>query len=326
MSKSGEPGILFSNDKEVGANPCVEISLRANQFCNLCEINADTIENQEDFNERARAAAFIGTLQASYTDFHYLRSIWKETTEKEALIGIGITGIGSGKLNNLNLIEASKIVVIENKRVCKIININPSARNTTIKPSGTSSGVLGTSSGVHSWFDEYYIRHIRVGKNESIYKYLAKKHPELVEDDYFKPHSQAIIKIPQCAPENAISSDETPLELLERVRRFNIEWIRTGHVKGANSNNVSTTVRIKDDEWSKVGEWMWKNRNDYNGISVLPYDGHTYVQAPFESITKEKYEEMYKSLKEINLSKIIEEDDNTDLQGEIACSGGACAV
>jgi len=325
-SNSGEPGILFSNDKEYGVNPCCEISLRANQFCNLVEVNAGDIEDEADFSSRVKAATFLATLQAGFTDFHYLREIWKETTEKEALIGVGITGIGSGKLDDVNLKNAAKIVTDENKRVAKIIGINTAARSTTIKPSGTSSIVLGTASGVHAYHAPYYIRRVRVGKNEAIYKFLAKKHPELVEDDYFKPHIQAIISVPQESPKGAKYRDESPLTLLERAKRFNIDWVRCGHVKGANTNNVSVTVSIKKDEWDKVGEWMWENKDFYNGISVLDYDGGSYVQAPFEEITKEKYDEMMKVLKDVDLTKIVEEEDNTDLQGEAACAGDACAV
>jgi len=326
LSNSGEPGILFSNDKEWGTNPCGEIALRPYQFCNLCEINGSNIVNQEDFNHRAKNASFIGTLQAGYTDFHYLRDVWKETTEKEALIGVGITGIGSGALDNLNLSEASKIVIQENKRVSKLIGINSAARTTTVKPGGTVSLVIGSSSGIHAWHDHYYIRRIRVGKNESIYKYLSKKHPELIEDDYFKPHIQAVISIPQMAPTNAKFRTEPSLTLLERTKLFNVEWIRPGHIKGSNTHNVSVTVSIRENEWEEVGNWMWNNREYYNGISVLPYDGGTYVQAPYESITKEKYDEMLSLLKDIDVDKISEHEDNTDLRAELACSGDSCEI
>ena len=155
-SNSGEPGFLFTNDKDAGTNPCAEINLKANQFCNLCEINASDIETQEEYNARAKAAAFIGTLQASYTDFHYLRDVWKKTTEKEALLGIGMTGIASGAVFKLNMKEAAKVAVEENERVAKVLGINKAARVTTVKPSGTTSLVLGTSSGIHAWHDDFY--------------------------------------------------------------------------------------------------------------------------------------------------------------------------
>ena len=325
-SGSGEPGVYFSNDKDWGTNPCCEIGLRPYQFCNLCELNVSDIESQEDLNNRAKAAAFIGTLQAGYTDFHYLRDIWKETTEKDALIGVGMTGIGSGEILKWDLKQASKEVVAENKRVANLVGIRPAARTTTIKPSGTSSLVLGCSSGVHAWHNDYYIRRIRVGKNESIYGYLATNHPGLVEDEYFRPNEQAVIQVPQAAPSGSILRTESPFDLLERVKRFNTEWVKIGHIKGQNTHNVSCTISVKDNEWEDVGKWMWENRNNFNGISVLPYDGGTYIQAPFEDITKEKFDEMMSHLHSIDLSNVVEEEDNTDLSGEIACSGGACEV
>ena len=325
-SNSGEPGVYFSNDKDWGTNPCCEIALRSFQFCNLTEINVSNIESQDALNERSKIGAFLGTLQASYTDFHYLRDIWKKTTEKEALIGVGMTGIASGEVLKYNLEEAAEVAKKVNREIADIVGINPAARVTTIKPSGTSSLVLGTSSGIHAWHNDYYIRRMRVGKNESLYQYLAKYHPELVEDDFFKAHIQAVISVPQKSPYNAIMRDESALELLERVRKFNTEWVKTGHRKGANTNNVSATVSIKPNEWKEVGEWMWKYNETFNGLSVLPYDNGSYVQAPFEDISQSTYYRLEKTLSTINLTKIKENTDETDLNGEVACSGGACEI
>ena len=326
LSGAGEPGIYFNNDKDWGTNPCCEIALRPFQFCNLCEVNVSNIESQEDFDERVKAASFIGTLQAGYTNFHYLRPIWQETTEKDALIGISMTGIGSGTVLGYDMKEAAKIVKKENTRVAKLIGINSSARCTTVKPAGTTSLTLGTSSGIHAWHNDYYIRRIRVGKNESMYKYLNEHHPELVEDEYFRPHDTAVIEIPQKAPEGSILRTESPFALLDRVKKIAMEWVKPGHRKGSNSHNVSATISLRENEWDYAGEWMWENRKHYNGLSVLPYDGGTYTQAPFEDITREKYEEMLKSLTDINLSNIVEEHDDTDLKGELACAGGACEI
>lgn len=341
-SGSGEPGVYFSNDKDWGTNPCCEIALRPYQFCNLTEVNVADTYTQEELESRVKAAAFIGTLQAGYTDFHYLRDIWQRTTEKDALIGVGMTGIGSGAVMKLNLRKAAKVVKEENARVAKLIGINPAARTTTVKPSGTSSLVLGTSSGIHGWHNDYYIRRVRVGKNEAIYNYLATNHPELVEDEFFRPHEQAVISVPQKAPEGSIFRYEKPLKLLERVKKFNLEWVREGHRDGQNTHNVSVTVNVKKEygkrdpetgkkpiklnEWPMVGEWMWENRDTFNGISVLPYDGGSYVQQPFENCSEETYHEMMKSLRNIDLSKVIELDDNTDLSGELACSSGNCEI
>jgi ribonucleoside-triphosphate reductase len=326
LSGAGEPGIYLNNDKDWGTNPCCEIALRPFQFCNLCEVNVSNIESQEDLNSRVKAAAFIGTLQAGYTEFHYLRPIWQETTEKDALIGVSMTGIGSGTVLGYDMKKAASIVKRENTRVSKILGINKAARCTTVKPAGTTSLTLGTSSGIHAWHNDYYIRRIRVGKNESIYGYLNENHPELVEDEYFRPHDTAVIQIPQKAPKGAILRTESPFQLLERVKKIATEWVASGHRNGSNTHNVSATISLKENDWDLAGEWMWENRKSYNGLSVLPYDGGSYTQAPFEDITKEKYEEMMESLTNVDLSKVIEEKDETNLTGELACAGGSCEI
>ena len=326
LSGAGEPGIYLSNDKDWGTNPCCEIALRPYQFCNLCEVNVSDIESQEDLNNRVKAAAFIGTLQAGYTDFHYLRPVWRRTTEKDALIGVSMTGIGSGTVLGYNMKEAAKAVKEENARVASILGINSAARSTTVKPAGTTSLTLGTSSGIHAWHNDYYIRRIRVGKNEAIYSYLSIYHPELIEDEYFRPHDTAVISIPQKAPDGAILRTESPFQLLDRIKRITTEWVRPSHRTGNNTHNVSATVSLREHEWDAAGQWMWDNREYYNGLSVLPYDGGTYKQAPFEDITEEQFHSMMKSLHNIDLSKVIELDDNTDLSGELACAGGACEI
>jgi ribonucleoside-diphosphate reductase alpha chain len=325
-SGSGEPGVYFTNNPRWGTNPCVEIALRNHQFCNLTEINASDVDTQDELVARSKAAAFIGTLQAGYTDFHYLRDVWKRNTEKDALIGVGMTGIGSGTVSKLDLTAATDVVKEENERVAKIIGINNAARTTCIKPSGTTSLVVGSSSGIHAWHSKFYIRNIRLGKNESLYKYLAENNPELIQDDFFSPTTQAVVGIPVKAPDSAIFRTESALELLERVKKFTVEWVKPGHIKGDNSHNISATISIKPEEWKEVGEWMWKNREYYNGLSVLPFSEHTYVQAPFEECTEEKYTELLASLKEIDLTKVIEEDDNTNLTDSVACGGGKCEV
>ena len=326
LSGAGEPGIYLSNDKDWGTNPCCEIALRPFQFCNLCEVNVSNIESQDDLNERVKVAAFIGTLQAGYTSFHYLREIWQETTEKDALIGVSMTGIGSGTVLGYNMKAAARIVKEENARVADLIGINRTARATTVKPAGTTSLTLGTSSGIHAWHNDYYIRRIRVGKNESIYKHLAKHHPELIEDEYFRPHDTAVIQVPQKAPAGAIMRTESPFQLLERVKKVAQEWIKPGHRTGSNSHNVSATISLRSHEWDAAGEWMWENKNYYNGLAVLPYNGGTYTQAPFEDITEDVYNRLMKTLFAVDLSSIIEEEDETDLKGELACAGGVCEI
>jgi ribonucleoside-diphosphate reductase alpha chain len=167
---------------------------------------------------------------------------------------------------------------------------------------------------------------MRVGKNESIYTHLQIHHPELLEDEYFRPHDTAVISVPQKAPVGAITRSESALQLLKRVKSVTEGWIRPGHKSGQNTHNVSATVSIRPDEWTDVGEWMWENRDCYNGLSVLPADGGTYKQAPFEDCSPEKYQVLLEALKNIDLTKVIELDDDTNLSGELACAGGACEI
>jgi ribonucleoside-triphosphate reductase (thioredoxin) len=326
LSGAGEPGIYFNHDKDWGTNPCCEIALRPYQFCNLCEVNVSDVTSQEDLNERVKAASFIGTLQAGYTEFHYLREIWQETTEKDALIGISMTGIASKAVLKMDMPKAADVVKRENSRVAKLIGINKAARTTCVKPAGTTSLVLGTSSGIHAWHNEFYIRRLRVGKNEPIYKYLKETNPDLVQDEYFRPHDTAVIEIPQSAPKGSITRTESAFDLLKRVKQVATEWVKPGHRKGSNTHNVSATISLKKDEWDKAGKWMWDNREFYNGLAVLPYDGGSYTQAPFEDITEEEFNKRVKLLNDVNLSHIIEATDETDLSGELACAGGSCEI
>lgn len=325
-SGSGEPGIYLTNDRDWGTNPCCEIALRPYQFCNLVEINAANIESQQDLNERSRAASFIATLQASYTDFHYLRDIWRKNTEKDALLGVSMTGIASDSNLELNFEEASSIVKEQNKLLAEELGINVAARTTAVKPAGTTSLVVGSSSGIHAWHAPYYLRRMRVGKNEAIYTFLQIYHPELIEDEYFSPNTTAVITVPQKAPEGAITRTESTLDLLERVKLISRDWVKSGHIKGQNTHNVSCTVSVRPDEWKIVGEWMWVNKEYYNGLSVLPYDGGTYKQTPFEDCTKETYDKLMETLKDVDLTKVVELQDDTILGDNIACGGAGCEI
>ena len=325
-SGSGEPGFYLTNDKDWGTNPCCEIALRPYQFCNLVEVNASDLVSQEDYEIRVKAATLIATLQAGYTDFHYLRDVWRRNTEKDALIGVSMTGIASGAVLELDMKAAAKAVKAENERVAKLLGIKPAARMTCVKPAGTTSLTLGTSSGIHAWHAPYYLRRIRVGKNESIYTHLLLHHPELVEDEYFRPHDTAVIQVPQKSPEGAITRKESALQLLKRVKAVSEQWVRAGHRRGQNTHNVSATISIKCAEWADVGDWMWENRDCYNGLSVLPYDGGNYKQAPFETCSQERYDALVAELTDVDLTKVIEFEDDTNLSGELACSGGSCEI
>jgi len=339
-SGSGEPGIYWTNNKDWGTNPCCEIGLRPYQFCNLCEVNVSDIEDQTDLNDRVGTAAFFGTLQAGFTDFHYLRPIWQKTTQKDALLGIGMTGIGSGEILKYDLDIAANTAKVMNSMISEVIGINEAARVTCIKPSGTTSLVLGTASGIHAWHNDYYLRTMRFNKNEDIASYLIVNHPELCEDDVLRPADTVCVRIPVKAPENSILRTETAIDTLERVKRFSLEWIKGGHINGDNTHNVSATISIdKDrkymievfsdsyqDEWEVVGEWMWENRDVYNGLSVLNYFGGSYIQAPFEDISKEEYEKRISTIQSIDLTKVTELDDTVDFGQVAACAGGACEI
>jgi len=336
-SGSGEPGIYWTNNLDWGTNPCCEIALRPYQFCNLCEVNVSDVTCQEDLNNRVTAAAFFGTLQAGFTDFHYLRPIWSKTTQKDALLGIGMTGIGSGEILKYNLAAAARVAKMTNAIISEQIGTNEAARVTCIKPSGTTSLVLGTASGIHAWHNDYYLRTMRFGKNEDIASYLMVNHPELVEDDVLRPHDTICVRIPVKAPEGSIFRTERALETLRRVKKFSMEWIKEGHNIGDNTHNVSATISIDKnkkydalfgviDEWEAVGMWMWENREVYNGLSVLPYFGGSYVQAPFEDISKEEYEKRIATLHTLDLTKVTELDDSVEFGQVSACSGGACDI
>ena len=341
-SGSGEPGLYWTNNKDWGTNPCCEIALRPYQFCNLCEVNVSNVESQEDLNERVAAAAFFGTLQAGFTDFHYLRPIWAKTTQKDALLGIGMTGIGSGEILKYDLEIAADVAKNVNSMISAKIGTNEAARITCVKPSGTTSLVLGTASGIHAWHNDYYLRTMRFNKNEDIAVYLIENHPELCEDDVLRPTDTVCVRIPVKAPEGSILRTETAIDTLERVKHFSTQWIKNGHLNGDNTHNVSATISIDStrkypfyeemgeiwerDEWEEVGIWMWENREFYNGLSVLNYDNGTYVQAPFENITKEQYEKRIVTLKSIDLTNVTEVEDNVEFSQIASCAGGACSV
>jgi ribonucleoside-diphosphate reductase alpha chain len=237
-----------------------------------------------------------------------------------------MTGIGSGEILKYNLETAAHIAKLTNSIISAVIGINEAARVTCIKPSGTTSLVLGTASGIHAWHAPHYLRTMRFGKNEDLAAYLMVNHPELVEDDVLRPHDTICVRIPVKAPEGSIFRTESPLETLERVKKFATEWIKTGHNTGDNTHNVSATISIRDGEWPTVGQWMWDNKEYYNGLSVLNYWGGSYVQAPFEDITEEQYNERVSHLKSIDLTNVTELDDSVDFGQVAACAGGACEV
>lgn len=326
-SGCGEPGIYWTNNEDWGTNPCCEIGLKPYQMCNLTTINVSAIHSQTDFNLAAGAAAFLGTLQAGYTDFHYLNPKWKQQCEEEALLGVSMTGIASGNIDHLDKTEAATFAAEVNEQLAAELGINAAARITAVKPEGTSSLVLGTSSGIHAWHGEYYIRRMRAGKDEAMAQYLAEVVPELVEEDVTDPN-QVVLSFPQKAPEGAVTRHESMMDLLERVKHISEDWVAAGHRSGDNRHNVSCTISVKDGEWAQLTDWMWEHRDAYNGISVMPHFGSVaYPQMPFEDITREQYEAMLPLLQRIDISQVREADGSAiDLAAEAACAGGVCEL
>lgn len=312
-------GLLVSN--------CAEVGLNSMQFCNLTTINQTGVETEKHLMDRVHAATFLGTLQATYTDFPYLRPGWKEMTEKEALLGVSFTGVADNAkfITNDLLIKAAKYAIEVNQKYAAKLGINPAARVTTLKPEGTSSCVLGSSSGVHTRFADYYIRRIRMNKDDALAVYLKNVIPDLVEDD--KMGSGVVVSVPQESPQGSlVRSNETALTAFYRALQYNSTWITYGHVSGDNKNNVSVTISVKDEEWDELREAMWDNRMGYNGVSLLPYDGGTYIQAPFEECTEETFKQMEELVKNVDLKYVREEEDNTNRIEQLACVGGVCEI
>lgn len=327
-SRAGEPGFFWTDDPDMGTNPCVEISLRPDSFCNLSIVNQTGVTTKEELLSRIYSAAFLGTLQASYTDFPYISENWRKTTEEDALLGVSFTGIAdsNGVVKDSWLREGARLVLEVNEEYAKKIGINIAARTTCVKPEGTSSCVLGSSSGIHNRKSRYYLRRVQINKDDPLYLYLLFTVPDLVDDAIGVPNT-AVVTIPQESPEDAPTDEgSNVLELFNRVMTYNKNWVAPGHRTGANKHNVSCTLSVRDEEWDGLLQPMWEERFNYSGISLFPFDNGTYQQAPFESCTKEMFDSYNKLVKEIDLTKVKEFDNNTKLIESVACSGGACEI
>jgi len=340
-SKSGERG-LFSRvaaqkiaarngrrdpNYDFGTNPCSEIILRSNQFCNLSEIVVREDDTEETLKAKAEVAAIIGTLQATLTDFRYLRNIWKKNTEEEALLGVSMTGIMDNKLLSTPnsphcevVLENVRNVAIEtNKKWAKKLGINQSTAVTAVKPSGTVSQLVDSASGIHPRFSKHYIRRVRSDKKDPLAVFMsAAGFP--VEDDVMSD-SSSVFSFPVKAPETSVTvSDVGAMHQLELWKMYQNHWCE---------HKPSITVYYTDSEFLQVAQWIWDNFDLCSGISLLPVSEHTYQQAPYEDITPEQYEEVLASMpKDINWSDLqyFEQEDNTTGSQELACTGGACEI
>lgn len=340
---SGEPGIFLTNDKEMGVNPCGEASLLPYQFCNLTEINMTAVTSEEDFFKFCEAAAIIGTIQASFTDFNpnILRSEWKKNTEKDSLLGVSMTGILSRGVLSLPLEKGAQIVLKTNEEWAKKLGINVASRTTMVKPAGTTSCVLGTSSGIHPWYSsEGYIRRVTVKTNEPIYNVLKTYFSELIEHS-----NQNIVTretygsevdtervwmcFPIDVPEDAITQDIELIDFLNIVKHVFQHWVLPGHRDGKNTHNISCTVHVKEGEWESFVKWLWENIEYYNGITAYPYNSNVYQHLPFEKTTRERFEEMKGSLNNTNFPgfrNVYENTHNNMSKHSLACSSGSCEL
>ena len=340
-SKSGERGI-FNMDavrkhiekfgrrdasRVAGTNPCAEILLRPNEFCNLTEVVVKESETQETLAQKIRLATLLGTWQSTLTNFKYIRKSWKTNCEEERLLGVSLTGIFGSKLTSTNGPELKQLLeelrlgaVAVNAEEAAKLGIPASVAITCVKPSGTVSQLTGVSSGVHPWYSEYYIRTVRADNKDPLTAFL-KAAGIPAEPDVMKPDNTTVFSFPIKAPEGAVVTENlTAIEHLELWKTYREHW--TEH-------NPSVTINVRENEWMDVGAWVFKNFDHIGGVSFLPASEHTYRQAPYQAITKEEYElaqsEMPKNISWQDLSMFETEDGTTGSQ-ELACSGGVCEV
>jgi len=333
MNGWGEPGVIWSNGSEdnledfQGVNPCVELSLRNCGLCNLSEVIASKCESREEFFKACMAAAFFGTLQAGLNNFPFLRDIWKKNAEEESLIGVSITGqaMAPNLMTEDILTLGAQLVNTINTAVAGRIGISPAKRTTCVKPSGSTSASLGCTSGIHAAHSAYFIRRIRTTKLSPLGAHLIAKYgvqnKGFVEQCVYSD-KDIVLSVP-CKMVGSVSRHEGVKGLLARVKTVTDSWINTGYREGSEKNNVSLTVSYTDDEKVALSNWMWDNRYNYRGVSILPYSGE-YQQAPFEEISKDKYDELIEKCPNINVSEIVY-DDASRMQ-VAACVGGSCEV
>jgi len=334
-SGSGERGIVSQyglqamaperrdGSQIVGLNPCAEIALRNGQLCNLTEVVCRENDTREDLIRKVKAATILGTLQASLTDFKYVRNVWKKNCEEEALLGVSLTGIQDCKLlqkPNPKLLKAMKQAAIEtNIEYANRIGINPAAAITTVKPSGTVSQLVDSASGIHGRFSPYYIRSVRQANNDPLTQ-LLKDQGVPNEPDAMNPAKTTVFYFPIKSPEGAIlANEQSAIEQLENWKVFKEHWAE---------HSVSVTVYVKEDEWMEVGSWVYKNFDYITGISFLPYSDHTYAQAPYQDCIKEEYEAAVKAMPVVDFSKLslYEFEDNTEGAQTLACVSGGCEI
>lgn len=333
-SQTGEPGISLMNDQQWFYNPCHEIALKS--FCNLTSVNVAACRNQQEFLSAVRAATLIGVLQKNYTNFHYISRQWQVDCEKEALLGVSFTGLAMGWnfIIQDNLLEKASTVALDtDKLFSHQLGMPPAARIGAIKPSGTESAELGVTSGIHAAHDAFYIRRVRLDRNSGIADYLINlagiAEPgcdHLIEKD-LTSEGMVVVNIPIAQKNTLLRTSESAIDLLERCKFINQKWIVPTHRYGPNHHNVSVTVNYKPHEQGDIYAWMLANKNHFSGISLLPDDGGTYVQAPFSSISEDVYTKRIAALPaNIDFAQLVGGADRTkdDRVIDWACTGDNC--
>ncbi|MDO8573010.1 MAG: ATP cone domain-containing protein [bacterium] len=307
-----------------GTNPCGEIVLKSKQFCNLSEIVARADDTEESLLKKARLAAILGTYQSTLTNFPYLSKEWKEQCDEDRLLGVSITGQwDSPAVRDANVMKKLREMAVKtNQEYAKRFKVNPSTSVTCVKPSGTVSQLVDASSGMHPRHAPYYIRRIRISSTDNLFKMLQDQgvpyYPEVGQDP--KNATTYVLEFPVKAPAGSIfKDDQTAIEQLEYWKMVKENF--TEH-------NPSVTISVGDNEWVEVANWLYSNWDMIGGLSFLPRSNHVYKLAPYEPITKEKYEELAKRFKHIDFSKIVTYESQDDTQGakELACVSGVCEV
>jgi ribonucleoside-diphosphate reductase alpha chain len=312
------------NPYDWGTNPCGEITLRSKQFCNLTSIVIREEDTVETMLEKIELASILGTFQATLTDFPYLSKEWAENCRKEALLGVSLTGYFDNALarEEANLVLMRDKAVEINKVFAERFGINQSTCVTCIKPSGNSSQLLDTASGMHPRYSHFYIRRVRVSSTDPIYKMMKDQgipcKPEVGQTE--ESATSWVLEFPVKAPEGAIVKDDvSAIEMLEEWKKLKVSF--TEH-------NPSVTIYVGNDEWISVANWVYENWDIVGGLSFLPRSDFVYQLAPYEEITKEQYEQMAGQISEIDFSKLVvyENEDQTQGSKELACAGGNCEI
>jgi ribonucleoside-triphosphate reductase len=335
-SQSGERGIFNriaakkqagkngrrDTNHEFGTNPCSEIILRPYQFCNLTEVVCRADDTQESLKRKVELATILGTIQATFTEFRYLRNIWKRNTEEEALLGVSFTGMMDSPLKDMyyesaDQLEELKAHAVETNKVwAERLGINQSTAITCVKPSGTVSQLVDSASGLHPRFSPFYVRRVRNSVNDPLTQFLASQGVPW-EMDKMSPNT-AVFSFPQKSPDGAVCKDGlTAIQQMEYWKHIQDNWCE---------HKPSITVYYGADEYMELGAWVWEHFDEVSGVAFLPRLEHTYEQAPYEEITKEQYEELVSTMPVIDWSQFAEAEDNTEGSQTLACFGSSCEI